>query len=175
MFQPMIYTEACGEDLQGYRAMNQLELFDLAERYCRWIDVSGEDQPHWLQEIARLLPRLEASIQSLQQLKADTEPSLFPDLDARFELYTHLRKLLGDRDGYPLELDEPGDTEITGSLADDLTDIYCELKHGLRFAEVAPEQVLKEWRRGFHYHWGQHLADAQRHLARLAAQGRLLA
>ncbi len=151
------------------------ELFELAENYCRWIELSGETHPDWLQEIARLLPRLQTSIQSLNNLLADAEPSLFPDLDARFELYTHLREHLGDRDAYRLEFDEAGEDDImTGSLADDLTDIYCELKHGLRFAEASPERVLKEWRSGFRYHWKQHLLDAQEHLSRLAAQGRLL-
>jgi hypothetical protein len=99
---------------------------------------------------------------------------LTPDLDARFELFSHLRGLLGERDGYWMEFDRVGDAEVmTGSLADDLTDIYCELKHGLRLIDSDPRRALRGWREGFEDHWGQHLTDAQRHLSALAAQDRL--
>jgi hypothetical protein len=100
---------------------------------------------------------------------------LSPDLDARFELFSHLRELLGERDGYWLEFDRLGDSEhMTGSLADDLTDIYCELKHGLRLVDSHPNRALCGWRSGFQDHWGRHLFDAQRHLSALAARDRLL-
>jgi hypothetical protein len=62
---------------------------------------------------------------------------------------------------------------MTGSLADDLTDIYCELKHGLRAFPAKPARTLETWFLGYDCHWGQHLVDAQRHLATLAAADRL--
>lgn len=149
------------------------DLIKVAERYCSVIDASGHDMPHWLGEVAELLPRLHAAIAAIEV--ADAEHNYPVDLDARFELYTHLRHLLADRDGYYLEFDraQDGAHEMTGSLADDLTDIYCELKHGLRAFEQDPDATLATWVDTFDGHWGQHLADAQRHIAALAAHDRL--
>jgi hypothetical protein len=150
------------------------EMMGLARRYCELIDSSGVEHPSWLGGVAELLPRLHAAVASLGGYELGEGAYLTPDLDARFELYSHLRELLGERDGYWLEFDRIGDEEpMTGSLADDLTDIYCELKHGLRLAEEHPEDAIVGWRDGFECHWGQHLFDAQRHLSALAAQDRL--
>lgn len=150
------------------------EMIGLAQGYCQLIDASSEEHPTWLDEVAEILPRLRTSIISLDGVDLGDGHYLSPDLDARFELYSHLRELLGERDGYWLEFDRIGDFHLmTGSLADDLTDIYCELKHGLRVAGEYPERALKGWRDGFECHWGQHLFDAQRHLSALAAQDRL--
>ena len=60
-------------------------------------------------------------------------------------------------------------------LADDLTDIYCELKHGLQRLERGNDTrlTLGRWRSGFCKHWGQHVVDAERHLYALSARDRL--
>lgn len=151
------------------------EVLTVARHYCDLIDASGLDRPAWLQEIARILPRLHAAMTSLHYSAPHAQHDHPVDLDARFELYSHLRELLADRDGYFLEFDcaKEGVDAMTGSLADDLTDIYCELKHGLRAFQANPGQVLEAWFLGYDCHWGQHLADAQRHLAYLEANNRL--
>ncbi len=147
---------------------------DLASAYCRLIEASGAASTSWLVEVADLLPRLHAAVLSLGREGGEDEDPLTPDLDARFELYTHLREILGDRDGYWLEFDRVGEHRtMTGSLADDLTDIYCELKHALRVHERHPQPADCGWYRGFAAHWGQHLVDAVRHLSALETQGRL--
>jgi hypothetical protein len=151
-----------------------LEVLDLARRYCALIETSGPDNPDWLRLVAMLLPRIHAAIASVQvQVTAGQDPGV--DLDARFELFSHLRGLLADRDGYFLEFDraQEGADAMTGSLADDLTDIYCELKSGLRAHETDPARALDAWSRGYDCHWGQHLVDAERHLVALAAAKRL--
>jgi len=151
------------------------EVAELAMSYCRLIESSGQGPAQWLAQVAALLPRLHAAVLSLNpdDAQGDDEP-LAADLDARFELYTHLRGLLGDRDGYWLEFDRIGEHRaMTGSLADDLTDIYCELKHGLRVQELHPRLAARVWSQGFSSHWGQHLIDAERHLSSLEAQDRL--
>lgn len=150
------------------------EMISLAQRYCALIEASSTEQISWLKDVAGLLPRLHATINSLDGHEYNGVASLSADLDARFELYTHLVGLLGDRDSYWLEFDSPEDFHaMTGSLADDLTDIYCELKHGLRMVGTDPKRSVQVWREGFVCHWGQHLTDAERHLSALAAQGRL--
>jgi hypothetical protein len=150
------------------------ELAELANAYCRLIEASGASPAPWLAQVADLLPRLHAAVLSLDPQDGEDAEPLSPDLDARFELYTQLRDLLGDRDGYWLEFDRIGENRImTGSLADDLTDIYCELKHGLRVQQSHPRCASRGWYQGFATHWGQHLVDAVRHLSTLEAQGRL--
>jgi hypothetical protein len=167
MFDPSHTASATG-------ARSGSAIADLASAYCRLIEASGAAATSWLVEVADLLPRLHAAVLSLGPEDGEDEEPLTPDLDARFELYTHLREILGDRDGYWLEFDRVGEHRtMTGSLADDLTDIYCELKHALRVHERHPQRADCGWYRGFAAHWGQHLVDAVRHLSALEAQGRL--
>jgi hypothetical protein len=150
------------------------EVLALARRYCELIEISGADTPSWLRLVTMLLPRLHAAVASLPPL-VTAEHAHPVDLDARFELYSHLRALLADRDGYFLEFDRAheGADAMTGSLADDLTDIYCELKAGLRAYEIDPARARDAWSLGYRCHWSQHLVDAERHLAALAAANRI--
>ncbi|WP_245969503.1 DUF5063 domain-containing protein [Thiocapsa rosea] len=153
-----------------------LEVAGLARRYCDLIEAStDEHRRRWLWDVASLLPRLQAAISSVSAPVSGVFPMSAVDLDARFELFWRLRRRLADRDGYWLEFDRAseGADGMTGSLADDLTDIYCELKSGLGLYACHPERALRGWAYGFDRHWGQHLVDAERHLALLAAQGRL--
>ena len=56
---------------------------------------------------------------------------------------------------------------MSGSLADDFTDIYFELKCGLELLEEFPELIYKAvntWLSSYYIHWGQHLVDAERQL-----------
>ncbi len=96
------------------------------------------------------------------------------DIDQRFELFSRLRTELGGRDSYWLEYDNGNSVHpqhMSGSLADDLADIYFDLKPGLEMlSRVKPDKVLRYWRRSFELHWGQHLVDAERHLYALRAQ-----
>ena len=153
------------------------EMTDLAESYCGLVEAARDSDLRWLQKVAALLPRLHAAVSGLGGTDRDAEHSLVVDLDARFELYTHLRDLLGERDAYWMEFDAAYDKQcMSGSLADDLTDIYCELKPGLRVLEAdasGNNGALEVWRRGYKAHWGQHLLDAERHLYALVARGEL--
>lgn len=147
---------------------------NLAQQYCQVIEASNMCEVNWLQQVAALLPRLHAATISLAELVDRDGVGCEADLDARFELFTHLRELLGERDGYWLEFDRIGDScAMTGSLADDLTDIYCELKFGLRVLDDDPDGAVRGWLNGFEYHWRQHLIDAERHLSALADEDRL--
>ncbi len=150
------------------------EVLALARRYCELIEASGPDNPAWLRLVSMLLPRLHAAMASVSS-EVCPERDNPVDLDARFELFSHLRGLLADRDGYFLEFDraQEGLDAMSGSLADDLTDIYCELKAGLRAYETDPACALGAWWLGYDCHWSQHLVDAERHLAALAAADRL--
>ena len=145
------------------------DLADVARRYCELVESVERVDSRWLDHLARLLPQLHAAVLALESRpQAESGALADGDLDARFRLYSHLHHLLGDRDSYWLEYDaQQAVPEKSGSLADDITDIYFELKQGLALLERDPEhpdRAAGVWRAGFLHHWGQHLVDAERHL-----------
>lgn len=151
------------------------ELKKLAEEYCLLVESCDGEKFDWLQQVSGLLVQIHAAVSAMEHAVADDDHRFIIDLDARFELYTHLKELLGERDAYWMKYDATGDnTHMSGSLADDLTDIYCELKSGLRLVEGAPEMAIEGWRKGYLLHWGQHLTDAQRHLYELSVSNKLV-
>ncbi|MCP5418358.1 MAG: DUF5063 domain-containing protein [Chromatiaceae bacterium] len=150
-----------------------IEMTAVATDYCNLIEKAGAYNGNWLEELVSLLPRLHAAVTALGDAY-DLDHSMTPDLDARFELFAVLREMLGKRDEYWMQYDVAQDGQcMSGSLADDLTDIYCELKHGLRLMMSEPAKALDDWRSGFHLHWGQHLLDAERHLYELKSKNQL--
>ncbi|MES9903068.1 MAG: DUF5063 domain-containing protein [Sedimenticola sp.] len=156
--------------------MNELtvRLSEIAEMYCRLIESVDNADSGWLLRMAELLPQLHAAVDALGVTDDGNEYLPAPDLDSRFEMYTELRRLLGRRDAYWMEFDVAQDGQsMSGSLADDLTDIYCELKCGLGLLQHQPVQAYEAWRSGYRRHWGRHLLDAERHLYELDSRNLL--
>jgi len=153
-------------------------MVDLAKAYCDLIDQAVTDPPPegWLGNVAFLLPRINAAVTTLDD-NPDSGVTALPDIESRFELFSRLRDLLGELDAYWLEFDISSDDACrTGSLADDLTDIYCELKSGLDLVAPDPDhdglsQAAATWRGTYRAHWGRHILDAQRHLMELSVLG----
>ena len=153
------------------------ELMQVALDYCSLIEQIDDNGKEILPSLLELLPRLHAGIAALN---VGSDGGCYineADLDARFELFSRLRELLGDRDSYWLEYDVLGNEDCkSGSLADDLTDIYCELKSGLLSMEENAknrDQAIDDWRCGYKVHWGKHLVDAEKHLYDLQASNQL--
>ena len=153
------------------------KMMDVARNYCHLIENCCEDDLEWLQQVAEQLAQLHAAIVHLKESEEKQWDEGSIDLDKRFDMYAQLKGLLGEDDAYWLEFDVNSDYQhMSGSLADDLTDIYCELKQGLEMltrSPDAPAQVLSSWGHGYRMHWGQHLLDAERHLYALDVRGRL--
>ncbi|ROR34795.1 DUF5063 domain-containing protein [Inmirania thermothiophila] len=148
------------------------ELERAARRYVALIDgAEAMSLPTLLQEAAVLLARLQAGMQALGRPAAVERDGRVPDFEHRFELFLRLRALLGEHDAYWLE----GDREhMSGSLADDLADIYFDLRQALALVDAGePERALRFLRSSYVLHWGQHLVDAARHIYRLHSEGRL--
>lgn len=146
----------------------------VARDFCLLVEGVNRADSTWLKRMSQLLPQLHAAVAALGIPDDEISHSLRPDLDARFELFAELRELLGERDAYWMEFDVGQEAHHkSGSLADDLTDIYCELKHGLRTLEEEPSVAYDDWRSGFRLHWGRHLVDAERHLFELGLKGQL--
>jgi hypothetical protein len=154
------------------------ELVASAREYCLTIDQVA-DRHDWLAAMFRILPQLHAAIVAMRDSGGGSTPPELADFDDRFDLFTQLREHLGELDLYWLEYDDPNEASMdgehrTGSLADDLTDIYFELKRGLNMLDVAgPDAVARLWEAGFKQHWGQHLVDAERHLYSLQISNQL--
>lgn len=142
------------------------EMVTLAKVFCAQVEHPDESPTRWVQELAHLLPRLQAAVVGLHEQEEAKPLAGRVDPDARFELFSRLAQRLGDLDGYRLEFDDlHQDAQLTGSLADDLTDIYFDLREGLNWiARADPEHAESVWRHSYRVHWGQHLVDANRHL-----------
>ena len=151
------------------------EMVGAAENYCQLIDHTGEAQGEWLESLFSLMPRLHLAVTALTAYDHGDSPLPGVDLDQRFELYSRLRKALGERDCYWLEFDaSPEEMHMSGSLADDLTDIYFDLQYGLQLLDEAwPQQAAQVWQSSYQIHWGQHLVDAERHLYALKVRNQL--
>jgi hypothetical protein len=158
-----------------------MELVETARQYCHLIDRMPANTD-WLAPLFKILPRLHAGIVALRASAAAGQVPPEPaDFDDRFDLFSQLRVRLGEQDTYWLEYDDPmlaaEDAEHrTGSLADDLTDIYFELKRGLKMLDTdaaGADRVAHLWELGFRRHWGQHLVDAERHLYALTVNDQL--
>lgn len=152
------------------------DLLEIARQYCALIESLDEAHRMPLTQLNELLPRLHAAIAAVDSVQEDSRDDPGIDLDQRFELFSRLHRLLGDLDAYWMEYDvTPYRQEMSGSLADDLTDIYCELRDGLDLVEDQDDarRTLGRWRDGFCKHWGQHVVDAERHLYALSARDRL--
>lgn len=154
------------------------ELVKTARDYCNLIEGLPR-RDDWLLILFQLLPRLHANVVAMPDPGGDEVTDQYSDLDDRFDLFSQLRLRLGDRDMYWLEFDQPGDVHVddehrSGSLADDLTDIYFELQRGLKMLDATtPDAVAHLWEVGFQQHWGQHLVDAERHLYSLRVNEQL--
>jgi len=150
------------------------QVSEVAHEYCTLIETAAKAGDDWLARLAQLLPRLHAAITGLEDTDAPVDIAEWSDLDARFELYAELHDLLGMRDSYWMEFDVAHDNQcMSGSLADDLTDIYCELKRRLALLEQEPMKACSSLRASYTVHWGRHLVDAERHLYELRSRNQL--
>jgi hypothetical protein len=80
--------------------------------------------------------------------------------------YARLSEVLGAKGLYWEVYDprgfEPGEV-VAGSLADDLSDVWRDLKRGSAFWELGrSDDAVWSWRFHFEIHWGDHVANALR-------------
>jgi len=150
----------------------------VAQEFCSAVESASKvDRTRLLTEIYRLLPRLIGQAISLPNIETSDEsdatqgeeqsPSLprarMTDEQWR-QLYDLLKEKLADWDLYWQVFNPTTDREADcGSLADDLADIYRDLKEGLVLNDkhlARPEDVIWEWRLLYYSHWGKHAIDA---------------
>ena len=147
------------------------QMAQLASNFCELVERFDDCQlDAWLEEMADLLPRLHSAVGTLGQVESLSVYENSIDYDERFELFTRLYNVLGERNGYNYEYDGIEGQRLSGTLADDITDIYFDLKHGLQLLEKDPVQAARDWQHSYEFHWRHHLVDAERQLGQIAAQ-----
>ncbi len=157
-----------------------------AERYCAIVDAEASfDKTEFLLQVYRVLPDIVAEAVRLPEIMTDDNDEdgdinlgitaqdvpVKKEIDEWAKLYESLKKKFGDSNLYwqvfdPTKIEEP----IYGSLADDIADIYGDLKKGLVLVEQGTEaagEIIWKWRFGFYSHWGHHALDALRTLHEL--------
>ena len=134
-----------------------------AAEYCHLIDTFDgmDDDSAWVTRLGKMLPRLHIAVTALSP-STDSCPYHFPDDDDRIELYMRLHHLLQDDRVLNLAYGKSYlRLQSCDGLADDLTDMYFDLKHGLDLLVIDPEKAADMWHCSFYLHWGQHLLDAE--------------
>lgn len=141
----------------------------IAEKFCRLVDGFARYEPlDWLALIARELGPLETAVKGLTGRRGVGEYSMLADIEQRHRMYVELKTFLGNMDDYWTEADlEVGDGVMTGSLSDNVTEIYFALRRGLAHWNKGPGEAgaaVGEWLSGFEVDWGYHLANLRSQL-----------
>ena len=148
----------------------------IANQFCSVVDsASSLDRTELLSKLYRILPVLISEAIGLPDVSRDDDElqettrrgfSVKGLIEPEWsELYNFLKEKLGDWDPYRQVFDPTQDSEaVFGTLADDLTDIYLDLKNGSVFREkhlgLPNEDAIWTWRLLFYSHWGKHAIDA---------------
>jgi len=147
------------------------QMAQLANNFCALVERFDDCQlESWLEEMADLLPRLHTAVSGLGQAESISVYEHSTDYDARFDLFTQLYNVLGERNGYNYEYDGIDGQRLSGTLADDITDIYFDLKHSLHILDENPTQAARDWQHSYEFHWRHHLIDAERQLGQIETQ-----
>lgn len=145
---------------------------EIARDFCAHVESFDAGQiDDWLHRMATMLPRLHEAARELGKMQSVNIHERNPEDEGRFELFTRLYEALGERDGYNYEFDARDGHRLSGSLADDITDIYFDLKRGLELLDQYPAEpaiAASDWQQSFEFHWRHHLIDAERQLSRPA-------
>jgi hypothetical protein len=140
-----------------------------AAEYCALIEgIERLDRREALRRLSQLLPGLMFAAAHLPE----TDPSdedlghTIPD-DSWSERFSALNEAMGDHGAYWTTTDTRSTTEpavVLLPVADDLADIWRDLKPGVEAlaAGARQEDVTWEWRFSFETHWGAHAAEAIR-------------
>jgi len=164
------------------------ELALLAERFCALVDQhETQSADIFLQHVHRLLPALYSAGLALpstdilssdeddEEVENETDESEVTvagsEIDSDRMTYDEWSRLfemliakLGPLGNYR-EIVDPYDpmehSEVTASLADDIADIYRDLRSGLiKWRRGETGNALWDWRFHFDCHWGGHITNA---------------
>ena len=188
VYKPLCVAQSMNIQDNYAVAVNHFGL--IAERYCSLVDSqSALDKSEFLLQVYRLLPELIAEASRLPLVSFDDDENEEQEAPMRKiraetkmkeqewgQLYDFLKEKLGDWNLYWMVFDPRTDNEaIHGSLADDIADIYRDLKDGIVLKggnEVPASEIIFEWRFGFTSHWGSLLTSLPRAFVRGCERGK---
>jgi len=149
------------------------------QKYFAIVESSAElENRQFLFRLYQILPDLISQAIRLPDIElADDEDPDRPGTRRTHEewkkLYEQMKTKLGESDLYWQVFDPTKDTEvIRGTLADDISDIYGDLRLGamhLKDSAGACREAIWIWRLQFLSHWGKHAIDALRTIHFLGA------
>jgi hypothetical protein len=144
----------------------------VAQEYCALID--GERDAGWIKRLETLLPRLHVAITALSAPSKEGNTYRDYDDEKRCELFLRLRDdLLSDQGLFSAYVDVSVGPrrrqQLCERMADDLADMYFDLKQGLEQLEDDPQCASEFWQYSFYLHWGKHLLDAEYWLRAVAS------
>jgi hypothetical protein len=160
---------------------NVIEFVAVANEYCKYAEHAGEIKGD---EMLRILQR----ILPLLYLKASLLPVLepfFEDGNEKFvtesdwyRIHDSFREKLGTANDYADihvdRINEP-DTVVNSSLAENMSDIYQDIKDFLLLYQTGTQEVMNdavwECRMNFENIWGQKLVNAMRAIHRFIYSG----
>jgi hypothetical protein len=157
------------DELQPQRSDFAIRTFaDIASDYCAWCEGARASDPgQLLLEATRHVARLYAAVLDLSEVEFSDHPdppilgqdawnAMFKSFGALpFNFYCEVF------DPSIEKLEEP----VVGDLADDLTDIYRDLREGLWLLRHGHERAaVWSWKFTFGCHWGRHAVSALRAL-----------
>ncbi|HKV28856.1 MAG TPA: DUF5063 domain-containing protein [Candidatus Acidoferrales bacterium] len=141
------------------------ELLRLSQEYCDLVGSQHLQIEDLLAKVAACLSQLYSFAVGLHYVEPATDqlPDLRIPKEESMAVWNALRRKLGAIESYwtifdPRELGEP----VQGSLANDLVEIYEDLRENIAFAKsnAQPADIQWSWRESFSEHWGNHAADA---------------
>ena len=154
-----------------------LNFVTTAKRFCGLIEVRFYDAEAWVEQVLPVLSDLYASAHHLPELSIknapEVEEGVFDVSDMEWkQVLDNVASLLKDQRYYREFFDpsEPIDKEVEpviADIADDLSDIYRDIKPGLRAWDIEndaliPDIVFNWINPNFGSHWGDHALSALR-------------
>lgn len=136
-----------------------------AEQFCAWAEAPPANAEDDLHLAMRHVSELYAL--ALAMPAADLDPSVaqeFVDKNDHKAVYARFGRLPLQYYGEVFDTTRvPPEEPTVGDLADDLLDIYTDVKGGLLyFSQGHPEQAVFHWRFTWGVHWGRHATSALR-------------
>lgn len=158
-----------------------IEFVAVANEYCKYSEHASEIHGDELMQILqRLLPLLYLKATFLPQLRPvfDDGNEKFITEDIWFSIHDSFKKSFGTANEYLEVFDEKmNDSEIplVSSLAENMTDIYQDLKDFLLLYQTGTREVMNdaiwECRMNFENYWGQKLVNALRAIHKFVCSG----
>ena len=147
-----------------------LEQFrNAAADYCSWVEGSPADPLGEARIAWRLLPKVLHLIHDVPEAEPDSvaDKDFLTKGDNTLPIYRRFAALPFNyyREIWNPHEIESADEPVTGDLADDLMDLYLDLKQGLLYFDAGrPAQAAFHWTFMYGVHWGRHATSALRAL-----------